>query len=49
MPVPKVRKTMCFVPRPAPQRHSASAQAFASFSRKAGIPKRSLASCVTGT
>jgi hypothetical protein len=39
MPVPAVRKTMCLLPFPAPNRHSASAEALASFIRKARPPK----------
>ena len=38
MPVPKVRNTMLRQPRPAPNRHSATAQAFASFWSRAGAP-----------
>ena len=37
-PVPKVRKAMLRHPWPAPHRHSARAQALASFSMKAGAP-----------
>ena len=35
-PVPMVRKIILLQPRPAPKRHSARAQAFASFIRNAG-------------
>ena len=38
-PVPKVRNTMLWQPRPAPKRHSARAQASASFCRRQGTPK----------
>ena len=48
-PVPKVKKAMLSSPRPAPKRHSARAQALASFSRNAGAPRASWAMSVTGT
>ena len=48
-PVPKVRKTMFSHPLPAPNLHSASAQAFASFCKKAGAPTRLLSHSTMGT
>ena len=42
MPVPIVRNTMLWQPRPAPNCHSASAHAFASFIKNARPPNRAV-------
>ena len=47
-PVPKVRKITLSNPRPAPKRHSASAQAFASFCMRTGTHSRRARISVTG-
>ena len=48
MPVPNVQNTMFSHPLPAPYFHSAIAQAFASFCKKAGIANRAVSSAVIG-
>jgi len=48
-PVPNVRNTIFLAPLPAPNRHSASAHAFASFCKNAGTPKRPETAPTIGT
>lgn len=48
-PVPKVKKTMFRQPRPAPYRHSATAQASASLRSMAGAPVSRSKYALTGT